>query len=221
MSRTFKIYRRGDLSATHNKDQVNGKDEPQLEGVVFEDGTTVIRWLTSARSTAVFADLDSLLRIHGHMEPGSKHGTELLWDTAVDNVLTEEMYAALKAVIADVDNLDMMTANERGRTVPAYDLVHAAVEKVEKRNKKTKQRPTPPPKKDPAAGLDPEARGLIYEALTNRANYIETGVVYLTANDIANQNRGVRAELQKKLKALDTETMREVVRLRDLANLFL
>jgi hypothetical protein len=51
--RRFTVYRRGDLSATHNADQVNAPDQPQYEGVVFSDGTTVVRWLTAARSTSV------------------------------------------------------------------------------------------------------------------------------------------------------------------------
>ena len=77
--RRFTVYRRGDLSATHNADQANAPDQPQYEGVVFSDGTTVVRWLTAARSTSVWADFDTLWRIHGHDDPNSKHHTEIVW----------------------------------------------------------------------------------------------------------------------------------------------
>jgi hypothetical protein len=77
--RRFTVYRRGDLSATHNTDQVNAPHLPQYEGVVFSDGTTVLRWLTAARSTSVWADFETMWRIHGHDDPNSKHHTEIVW----------------------------------------------------------------------------------------------------------------------------------------------
>lgn len=36
------------------------------EGVVFTDGTTVLRWKTKNRSTSVYASLAELKAIHGH-----------------------------------------------------------------------------------------------------------------------------------------------------------
>ena len=66
---TFSVYRRGDISATHTEAQVNAPDEVQFDGVIFDDVTTVIHWNTSARSTSIFEDFDSLLEIHGHPEP--------------------------------------------------------------------------------------------------------------------------------------------------------
>jgi hypothetical protein len=77
--RRFTVFRRGDLSATHNADQVNGPDQAQFEGVVFSDGTTVVRWLTAARSTSVWADFATMWRIHGHEDANSKHGTAISW----------------------------------------------------------------------------------------------------------------------------------------------
>lgn len=77
--RTFTCYRRGDLSATHDSNQANPPDAPQFEGVIFSDGTTVIRWLTAARSTGVFVDFDTLMKIHGHTDPQSRHGTEIVF----------------------------------------------------------------------------------------------------------------------------------------------
>lgn len=77
--KTFTIYRRGDLSATHDKNQVNAPDKPQAEGVVFDDGTVALRWLTAAQSTSIWQDMETMLKIHGHTDPNSKHGTEIVW----------------------------------------------------------------------------------------------------------------------------------------------
>lgn len=70
------MYRRGDLSATHNVNQVNPPEAPQFEGVVFGDGTTVVHWLTAARSTSVWESLEEMLMIHGHPE----YDSELVWN---------------------------------------------------------------------------------------------------------------------------------------------
>lgn len=53
----------------------NPPDEPQYQGVVFDDGTVAVRWLTKYRSTSVWADYDSFYEIHGHPE----YGTEITW----------------------------------------------------------------------------------------------------------------------------------------------
>ena len=72
----FTAYRRNLAQrGTHNADQMNAEHEPQYEGVIFSDGTVVLRWLTACRSTSVWADLDTMLRIHGHPE----YGTEIVW----------------------------------------------------------------------------------------------------------------------------------------------
>lgn len=73
--RRFTAYRKLDISATHNENQVNPADEPQYEGVVFSDGTCVLRWLTALRSTSVWTDLDTAMGIHGHPE----YGTIIEW----------------------------------------------------------------------------------------------------------------------------------------------
>jgi hypothetical protein len=69
---TFSCYRRGDISSTHTASQRVAPNEVQFDGVVFHDGTTVIRWNTLAHSTAVFPSLYDLLEIHGHPEYGSE-----------------------------------------------------------------------------------------------------------------------------------------------------
>lgn len=77
MIKRFTMYRRGDLSATHNEQQVAPPNEPQFEGVVFSDGTTVLRWCTPLKSTSVWADLETALGVHGH--PEERYQSELVW----------------------------------------------------------------------------------------------------------------------------------------------
>jgi hypothetical protein len=71
------MYRRGDLSDTHNEFQVNPPDVPQYEGVVFSDGTVVLRWCTAFKSTSVWATLEEALGVHGH--PEDRYQSELVW----------------------------------------------------------------------------------------------------------------------------------------------
>lgn len=73
--RTFTMYRRGDLSMTHNADQSNAPDEPQFEGVVFSDGRVAVRWLTAKASVSVWDCWADLMAIHGHPE----YESELVW----------------------------------------------------------------------------------------------------------------------------------------------
>lgn len=36
------------------------------QGVVFDDGTCALRWLTHIRSTSFYASIEDLTAIHGH-----------------------------------------------------------------------------------------------------------------------------------------------------------
>lgn len=47
-------------------------DLADYEGVIFTDGTVVIRWRTAYRSHSVWADYDSFYQVHGHPEYGTK-----------------------------------------------------------------------------------------------------------------------------------------------------
>lgn len=73
--RRFRMYRKEDLSATHDENQVNPPDEPQFEGVIFSDGICVVRWLTGKRSTVVWNCFEDMMAIHGHPE----YNSELIW----------------------------------------------------------------------------------------------------------------------------------------------
>lgn len=71
----FTVFRRGDISATHDSNTANPPDQPQFEGVVFSDGKVAIHWLTAVRSTSIFDSLEQLQLVHGHPE----YDTEWVW----------------------------------------------------------------------------------------------------------------------------------------------
>lgn len=82
----FTAYRLAIIEGTHNEYQMNAPEDPQYEGVVFTDGTCVIRWLTAIGSTSVFESFDACMKIHGHPEYGTRiewHDDilKLPWDT--------------------------------------------------------------------------------------------------------------------------------------------
>ncbi len=45
---------------------------PDYEGVIFSDGTVVIRWLTAYRSHSVWASYEDFEKVHGHADYGTK-----------------------------------------------------------------------------------------------------------------------------------------------------
>jgi hypothetical protein len=49
--------------------------QPDYEGVMFSDGTVVLRWCTEYRSHSVWADYESFYQVHGHPE----YGTVIKW----------------------------------------------------------------------------------------------------------------------------------------------
>lgn len=53
----------------------NPANEPQYQGVVFDDGTVVVRWLTEHRSHSVWSSFDEFWAVHGHPE----YGTRIEW----------------------------------------------------------------------------------------------------------------------------------------------
>ena len=74
----FTMYRRAVPADTHDENQHNAPDEPQFQGVVFDDGRVAVRWLTAKRSTSCWDSLDDMLAIHGHPE----YDSELVWHAA-------------------------------------------------------------------------------------------------------------------------------------------
>lgn len=71
--KTFKLYR-----PNHEVDNV-AYLEPHIspvQGVVFDDGHCVVRWMTLNHSTACWPSLKDFMSIHGHEE----YGTFIVWD---------------------------------------------------------------------------------------------------------------------------------------------
>jgi len=66
MIRTFYLDRPTDVTGVSGTGIV-------AYGVVFDDGTTVIRWRGEHRSTVVWPSLEDAEAIHGH------HGTRFVW----------------------------------------------------------------------------------------------------------------------------------------------
>ena len=56
---TFELHRDADETGISGTGIV-------AQGVEFDDGTCVIRWLTATRSTATYGSMDDLRAIHGH-----------------------------------------------------------------------------------------------------------------------------------------------------------
>lgn len=50
-------------------------DQVQLEGIVFTDGSCVVRWCTDTKSHSVWDSFASFEKIHGHPE----YGTTVEW----------------------------------------------------------------------------------------------------------------------------------------------
>lgn len=71
MRRTFKGYRPEPPAEYVAKGITNAGDAPDYEGVIFSDGTVVIRWLTEFRSHAVWTCYADFYRVHGHPEYGT------------------------------------------------------------------------------------------------------------------------------------------------------
>lgn len=59
LPRRFRLERNEDVSGVSGTGHV-------ADGVLFPDGTTVIRWRTKHRSTTVYESLGDCIRIHGH-----------------------------------------------------------------------------------------------------------------------------------------------------------
>ena len=73
--RRFECYRPEPPDGYRESGVANAPDEVQFEGVMFSDGTCVVRWMTVYRSHSVWASLSDLLAVHGHPE----YGTEIRW----------------------------------------------------------------------------------------------------------------------------------------------
>lgn len=73
--RRFIVYRPNPPENYVGKGLANEANEIQFEGVVFTDGTCVVRWRTEFKSHSVWNSFEDLYKVHGHPE----YGTEIMF----------------------------------------------------------------------------------------------------------------------------------------------
>lgn len=61
----FKYIKPFVLTRIEDESGVSGTGDI-AEGVVFSDGTAVLRWVSAYKSTAIYDSIDTLIAIHGH-----------------------------------------------------------------------------------------------------------------------------------------------------------
>lgn len=74
-ARLFAGYRPNPPDEYLFKGITNAGASADYEGVIFTDGTVVIRWQTQFRSHSVWASWEDFYRVHGHPE----YGTEIIF----------------------------------------------------------------------------------------------------------------------------------------------
>ena len=82
--RTFRLHRLADPSGVSGVGDV-------AQGIVFDDGSVAMRWMTDTASTAVYGCLGDVLAIHGHSGL-----TRVRFDTPHDEDLAQSLQAALQ-----------------------------------------------------------------------------------------------------------------------------
>lgn len=70
--RLFRLYRVNPPAEYREGGYANAPDDPQLEGVIFSDGSVAIRWLTPLRSMSYWRDFETFEAVHGHPEYESR-----------------------------------------------------------------------------------------------------------------------------------------------------
>ena len=75
MKKVFRGIRKDAPKEYIEKGITNGPDKPDYEGIIFEDGTVALRWLTKSHSLSFFPSFEMFYDIHGHPE----YGTVIEW----------------------------------------------------------------------------------------------------------------------------------------------
>lgn len=70
--RTFRGYRPTPPDEYRQLGITNAGQAPDYEGVVFTDGTVVLRWLTEYQSHSVWDSWHDMYHVHGHPEYGTR-----------------------------------------------------------------------------------------------------------------------------------------------------
>jgi hypothetical protein len=69
--RVFTAFRPQPPQEYRDKGITNAGAEADYEGVIFSDGTVVLRWLTEFRSHSVWTCWRDFYQVHGHPEYGT------------------------------------------------------------------------------------------------------------------------------------------------------
>ena len=69
--KTFTGYRPSPPKDYADKGITNSGLTADYQGVIFDDGTVVIRWMTEYRSHSVWANFSDFYQVHGHPEYGT------------------------------------------------------------------------------------------------------------------------------------------------------
>lgn len=69
--RTFRGLRPAPPADYEAKGITNSGLTPDYEGVIFSDGTVVLRWQTEYRSHSIWRDYATFYQVHGHPEYGT------------------------------------------------------------------------------------------------------------------------------------------------------
>lgn len=72
MMHTFTGFRPSPPEEYKEKGITNAGESPDYEGVLFTDGTVVIRWMTTYKSHSVWASWSDFYQVHGHPEYGTR-----------------------------------------------------------------------------------------------------------------------------------------------------
>lgn len=81
--KVFTVYRTDCPEGAHTSEAENAPDEVQFEGVVFDDGSCAIRWMTEAQSTVLWDSFATMWKVHGHPE----YGTVIVWHQVIEREL--------------------------------------------------------------------------------------------------------------------------------------
>ena len=73
--RRFRCYRPTPPDEYYRLGTANPPDAVQFEGILFSDGTVVLRWMTAYNSHSIWQSFDDMMAVHGHPE----YGTHIEW----------------------------------------------------------------------------------------------------------------------------------------------
>lgn len=50
------------------------------EGMVFSDGTVILKWLSNISSINIYKNVQDMLTIHNHIDTKHEGGTSIIWE---------------------------------------------------------------------------------------------------------------------------------------------